>query len=178
MLNVAHHNFSAETIPANRKTQSFKFRGKLCYFVPDWCISAFKRSFHYILHAERSARQFLRQINPCKSQNVIFQIFYENSVNSVLIEIYRRLNAHSTPIYTLNVVHDCLSAEPISANRKTQSFKFRRNTVNSFLIVIYPQLNVHSTPFYQPNVAHDNFSAEIIPANSKTQSFKFRPKLC
>jgi hypothetical protein len=32
---VAHANFSAETIPANRKKQSFKFRRKLCYFVPD-----------------------------------------------------------------------------------------------------------------------------------------------
>jgi hypothetical protein len=28
-------DFSVETIPANRKTQSTKFRRKLCYFVPD-----------------------------------------------------------------------------------------------------------------------------------------------
>jgi hypothetical protein len=28
-------DFSVETIPANRKTQSFKLRRKLCYFDPD-----------------------------------------------------------------------------------------------------------------------------------------------
>jgi hypothetical protein len=45
-LNVAHANFSAETIPANHKTQTFKFRRKHCYFIPDRDIQAFKRSFH------------------------------------------------------------------------------------------------------------------------------------
>jgi hypothetical protein len=33
--NVVHVDFSVETIPVNRKTQSFKFRRKLCYFGPD-----------------------------------------------------------------------------------------------------------------------------------------------
>jgi hypothetical protein len=33
--NVVHVDFSVETIPVNRKTQSFKFRRKLCYFNPD-----------------------------------------------------------------------------------------------------------------------------------------------
>jgi hypothetical protein len=33
--NVLHVDFSVETIPANHKTQSFKFRRKICYFVPD-----------------------------------------------------------------------------------------------------------------------------------------------
>jgi hypothetical protein len=42
-----------------------------------------------------------------------------------LIEIFRRLNAHSTPFYTLNVMIANFSAETIPANRKTQSFKFR-----------------------------------------------------
>jgi hypothetical protein len=66
MPNVAHANFSVKSIPANRKTQTFKFRRKLGYFVPGCDISAFKCSFHSILHAERSAHQFQRQINPCK----------------------------------------------------------------------------------------------------------------
>jgi hypothetical protein len=35
MPNEEHVDFSVETIPANRKTQSFKFRRRLCYFVPD-----------------------------------------------------------------------------------------------------------------------------------------------
>jgi hypothetical protein len=33
--NVAQTNFSVEIIPENRKTQSFRLRRKLCYFVPD-----------------------------------------------------------------------------------------------------------------------------------------------
>jgi hypothetical protein len=72
--NVAHDNFSVETNHANRKSQSFKFRGNLCYFVPDCDMSAFKGSFHSILHAERNDRQFQPRNNPCKSQNAIFQI--------------------------------------------------------------------------------------------------------
>jgi hypothetical protein len=31
---AVHVDFSVETIPANRKTQSFKLRRKLCCFVP------------------------------------------------------------------------------------------------------------------------------------------------
>jgi hypothetical protein len=72
--NVPQTNFSVEIIPDNRKTQSFIFRRKLCYFVPDWDISAFKRSFHSILHAGRSTNQFQRRNNPRKSQNTILQI--------------------------------------------------------------------------------------------------------
>jgi hypothetical protein len=72
--NVVHIDFSVETIPANRKTQSFKFRRKLCYFVPDCNITAFKSSRHSIPHAERIACRFQCLNNPCKSKNAIFQI--------------------------------------------------------------------------------------------------------
>jgi hypothetical protein len=72
--NGAHANFSVETIPAHRKTKSFKFRRKLCYFIPDRNIPAFKRSFHSILHAERSPRQFQCRNNTCESQNAKIQI--------------------------------------------------------------------------------------------------------
>jgi hypothetical protein len=33
--NVLHVDISVEIIPANRKTQSYKFERSLCYFVPD-----------------------------------------------------------------------------------------------------------------------------------------------
>jgi hypothetical protein len=72
--NVERSNFSVEIIPEYRKTQSFRFRRNLWYFVPDWDISAFKRSFNSILHAERSANQYQCRNNPWKSQNAIFQI--------------------------------------------------------------------------------------------------------
>jgi hypothetical protein len=52
--------------------------------------------------------------------------FDEKSVISCRTEILRRLNALSTPFYTPNVLHADFSVETIPANRKTQSFKFRR----------------------------------------------------
>jgi hypothetical protein len=71
---VVHVDFSVETIPVNRKWQSFKFRRKLCYFVLAGDTMASKRSFHSILHAERIACRFQYRNNPCKSQMAIFQI--------------------------------------------------------------------------------------------------------
>jgi hypothetical protein len=52
--------------------------------------------------------------------------FDENSVISFQIEILRRLNALSTPFYTPNVFHVDFRVETIPANRKWQSFIFRR----------------------------------------------------
>jgi hypothetical protein len=72
--NVVHVDCSVKTIPADRKKQSFKFRRKLCYFDPDWDITAYNSSRHSILHAERIACQFRCRNNPCKSQNAILQI--------------------------------------------------------------------------------------------------------
>jgi hypothetical protein len=72
--NVVHVYFSVETISAIRKTRSLKFRRKPCYFDPDCDVSTFKGSFHSILHAERIACLFQCRINPCESQNAIFQI--------------------------------------------------------------------------------------------------------
>jgi hypothetical protein len=42
--NVLHVDISVETIPANRKMQSFKFWPKSCYFIPDSDTTEFKRS--------------------------------------------------------------------------------------------------------------------------------------
>jgi hypothetical protein len=72
--NVVHVDIRVETKPANRKTQSFKFRRNLCNFAPDWDTTAFERSLHSILQAERIACRFQRRNIPCKSQNAIFQI--------------------------------------------------------------------------------------------------------
>jgi hypothetical protein len=71
--NVVHVDFSVETIPAYRKTQSFKFRRSLCHFVPDSDVSTFKCCFHSILHAPCSACRFQCRKHPCKSQSAIFQ---------------------------------------------------------------------------------------------------------
>jgi hypothetical protein len=86
--NLLHVDFSDETIPANRKTQSFKFLRKLCYFVPYWNTTAFKCSLHSILHAEHIAFRFQRRNNPCKSQNAIFQISTKTLLFRSWLRIY------------------------------------------------------------------------------------------
>jgi hypothetical protein len=123
---VLHVDISVETIPANRKTQSIKFLRNLCHFVPHWNNTAFIRSFHSIIYAECSACRFQCRKNPCKSQNAIFQISTKSQSFSFRNEILRRSYALSTLFYTSNVLHLDVSVETIPANRKTQSFKFRR----------------------------------------------------
>jgi hypothetical protein len=70
---VVHVDFSVETFPTIRKTESFKFRRKLCHFVPDRDVSTFNGSFHSIQHVECSACRFQCRNNPSKSLNAIFQ---------------------------------------------------------------------------------------------------------
>jgi hypothetical protein len=124
--NVVHADFRVETIPANRKTQSFKFRLRLCYIVPDWDDSTFKGSFPSILHAERSACRFQGRNKPCKSQNAILQTSTKTLLFCSRLRYYGHINALSTPFYTANLLHVDFSVESFPANRKTQSFKFRR----------------------------------------------------
>jgi hypothetical protein len=124
--NVVHVDFSVETIPANRKMQSFKFLRNLCHFVSDWGPTAFKHSFHSILHAECSACWFECRNNPCKSQNAIFQILTEMLL---LRSVLRHYGVHTLlPLYSTRRTYRMdFSVENIPANRKTQSFKFLRN---------------------------------------------------
>jgi hypothetical protein len=77
---AVHVDFSVETIPAKRKTQSFKFQRYFCHFVLDRDTTAFIRCFHSSIHTECSACRFQCRKNPCKSQNAILSNFYEISV--------------------------------------------------------------------------------------------------
>jgi hypothetical protein len=120
--NAMHADFSVETSTATRKTQSFLDFDENCYFVPDWDISAFKRSFHSILCGERTAYRFQRRNKPSNSQNSISPRIGRKLVISFLIEIFRRLYALSTPFYAANAVHTDFSVETSPATRKTQSF--------------------------------------------------------
>jgi hypothetical protein len=105
--------------------------------------------------------------------------FDENSVISFLIEMFRRLNALSTPLYTPNVAQANFSVETTPANHKTQSFvAFEENSVISFLVEMFLRLNALSTPYYTPNLVQDNFSVGTTPANRKTQSFVAFDVIC
>jgi hypothetical protein len=101
--NVLHVDFSVETIPANRKTQSFKFPRNLCHFVPDWDVSTFKGSFHSIQHAERTACRFQCRKHTCKSQNAVFQ----TSTRTLLFRSWFRYYVIKTqfPLYSTRLKH-------------------------------------------------------------------------
>jgi hypothetical protein len=104
--------------------------------------------------------------------------FEENSDNSFLIEIYRRLNGLSPLHSTRRTLRtpDSVSKQTLQiAKRKISNFD--ENSDNSSLIEIYRRLNGLSTPFYTLNVAHANFSAKTIPANRKMKTFRFQRKL-
>jgi hypothetical protein len=73
--NVLKADFSVETSPGKRKTQSFVDFDENCYFVPDRDITSFQSSFRSILHGQRSARRFQCRNKPWKSQNAIFRRF-------------------------------------------------------------------------------------------------------
>jgi hypothetical protein len=101
--------------------------------------------------------------------------FDENIVISFLIEMFRRLRAHSTPFYTPNVVHVVSKQSRQIAKRNHSNFD--ENSVISFRIDIRGRSNALPIPFYTPNVLHVDFSVENIPENRKTQASKLRGKL-
>jgi hypothetical protein len=176
--NVLPVNFSVETIPANRKMQSFKFRRKLCYFVPDSDTTEFKRSFHSILHAECSACRFQCRNNPCKSQNAVYQI------STKTLFFRSRLKYYGTQ--TLSPLHSTRRMQCMSISVSKQYLQIAKRSLSnfyeisviSFRIEILRRSYAPSTLLYTPNVAHVDFSVERIPANHKTQSFKLLRNLC
>jgi hypothetical protein len=175
---VVDVDFSVETIPANRKTQSFKFRRKLCYFVPDWDTTAFKNSFHFVLHDQCSTCWFQCRNNPCKLQNAIFQ----TSTKTLSFRSWMRYYG----IWTLFPLHSTRRTYCMSISVSKQSLQIAKrnlsncdkNSVVSFLIEIPRHINTLSTPFYTANALHVDYSVQTISANRKTQSFKFRRKPC
>ena len=75
------------------------------YFSPDRDISSFKRSFHCIVRADRSARDFQRRNKRRHKQIAIIRRFCPNlCVIPLPIEIFRRLNAPFTALCVQNGV--------------------------------------------------------------------------
>ena len=68
----------------------------------------FKRSFHCIMRAERSARVVRRRNKPRYRQNAFIRRFWRKlCVISLPFEIFGRLNALFTALCAQNVVHTC-----------------------------------------------------------------------
>jgi hypothetical protein len=100
--------------------------------------------------------------------------FDEISDISFLIEIFRRLNAHSTPFHTPNVAQTIFSVEIIPEIAKRNLSDFDEISVIPFLIEISQRLNGLSTPFYTPNVEQTSFSVDIRYTSRKSQNAIFQ----
>ena len=89
------------------------------YSSPDRDISLFKRSFHCIMRADRSARDLQRRNKPRHKQIAIIRRFCPNlCVISLPIEIFRRLNANFTALCVQNGVHAFSTVETSPDTRK------------------------------------------------------------
>ena len=76
MQKVLHAFSIVETRPETRKSHSFAdFKKIKHYFFPVCDISMFKRSFHGIMRAERSARVFQRRNKPTHTEIAIIRRF-------------------------------------------------------------------------------------------------------
>jgi hypothetical protein len=168
--NAVHADFIVETSPATRKTQFSLDLDENCYFVPDWDITAFKRSFYSILRTERSVGRFQRRNKPCDSQNTIFLPFRRKLLFRswlrycgvlTLFPLHFMRRTQSTPISASKQ-----ALQPAELNLSSISMK----TVISFLIEIFRRLNALSTPFYAANAVHADFIVETSSATRKTQS--------
>ena len=99
------------------------------YLFPVCDISTFKRYFHCIMRAERSARVFQRRNKPTHTQIAIIRGFLKELRDiSLPLEIFRRLNAIFTALFVQNVVHAFSSVETSPESRKSQWFAdFKEN---------------------------------------------------
>ena len=95
------------------------------------------------------------------------------SVISLLLAIFRRLNATSIAFYTPNVTHAVSSVETIPTVSKLRQFTqfWRKLSVISILLEIFGRLNATSIAFYTSNAMHAVFGVERSRPVRKMRSF-------
>ena len=109
------------------------------------------------------------------------RFWWKLCVISVLLEIYRRLNAISVAFYTPNAIHAIFSVETSPTVRKMRpcSRFWRKLCVMSFLLEIFRRLMAISIAFYTPNAMHASFSVETSPTVRKMRPYsRSCRKLC
>ena len=130
-------------------------------------------AMHAVFGVETSAT--VRQIWP-------FTPFWRKlSVMSILLEIFRRLNATSTAFHTPNATHAVFSVESIPTVRKMRPFTpfWRKLCVITLLLQIFRRLNAISIALYTPNAMHASFIVEWNrPVRKMRSCTRFWRKLC
>ena len=178
------HSFIVETITPVRKMRPFTrlwitlsivsllleiFRGLNDIFIAFWTPNVVHGSFN----VETSIPE--RKIRPFK------RFRRKLSVISLLLGIFRRLNAFSIAFYTRNAVHVVLNDQTIQTMWGMQTFTrfWRKLIVLSLLLGIVWRLNAISTGFYKPNAINAVFRVETCPTVRKIRPFtRFWRKLC
>jgi hypothetical protein len=148
-----------------------RFWRKHCYFVPDWDISTFKRSFYSVLHGERSAHCFMRRNRPCSKQNAIICRFRRKLCYFVPDSDISPFKRSSIKFCTQNVVHTALCVGTSPAARKSQSLG---DFDESCYFVPDRDISTFQRSFYSvytENVVHTALRVGTGPAARKTQSF-------
>jgi hypothetical protein len=174
--NAVHDTFSVETIPDARKSRSLAncWRKSIVISLK---LDIFRRlNAHFTSFYTSNAvhAPFSVETIPGTHKTRPFFLFWRKAtVISLQLEIFRRLNAHFTSVYTPNAVHETFSVETIPDARKSRSLVkcWRKSTVISFKLDIFRRLTAHFSPFYTPNAVHLTFSVATIPGNRKTRSF-------
>ena len=103
------------------------------------------------------------------------------SVLSILLEIFRRLNATSIAFCTSNAMLSVFGVESSPTVRKMRPFTrfWRKLSVISLLLEIFRHLIAISIALYTPNATYAVFSVERIPTVRKMRSCtRFWKKLC
>ena len=98
----------------------------------------------------------------CAKNASICSILRKLSAISLVLEIFRRLNAISIALYTPNDMHTVFGVERSRPVRKMRSFTqfWRKLTVISLLLEIFRRLNIIFIAFYTPIAMHAVFGVE------------------
>ena len=140
------------------------------YFSPDRDISSFKRYFHCIMRAERSARDFRRRNKPRHKQIAIIRRFYPNlCVIPLPIEIFRRLNEIFTALCVQNVVHDWSAA---SKQAHTHANRNHWSILTKIKRYFSPVPDISTFEHTPHSNMHAERSARVFQRRNKNQTHK------
>ena len=144
------------------------------YFLLICDISTFKRLFHTILHAGRTARAFQRRNKPRNSQIATIRRFCRKLADiSHPSEIFTTFKRYFHCI--MRAEHGARDFQRRDEARRTQIAiirRFCRKLIDiSLPFEIFRRLNARFTPFYMQNVVHAFFIVGTNPDTPKSQPF-------
>ena len=174
--NAMHAVFSVETCPTVRKMRPFTlFSRKLS--VISILLETFRRlnAASIAFHAPNAihASFIVEWSTPVRKMRPFTRLWRKIIVISLLLKIFRRLNAVSVAFYAPNATHAVFSFETYPTVRKMRPYTrfWRKLTVISLLLEIFRRLNAISIAFYFPNAMHASFIVASSPAVRKMRPF-------